>query len=63
MMTIVVTESARDDLRETLFFYRAPSRASEELSSSSSVASVISINGPSLATAAGTSPKPMCFWF
>jgi plasmid stabilization system protein ParE len=31
-MTIVVTESAKADLRETLNFYRAPSRASDELS-------------------------------
>jgi plasmid stabilization system protein ParE len=32
MMAIVLSESARSDLRETLSFYRAPSRASDALS-------------------------------
>jgi plasmid stabilization system protein ParE len=31
-MTIVVTDSARSDIREILAFFRAPSRASDELS-------------------------------
>lgn len=31
-MTILVTESAKNDLREILTFYRAPSSASDELS-------------------------------
>jgi hypothetical protein len=34
-MTIVVTESARADLQETLRFYPAPSRSSDVLSSAS----------------------------
>ncbi len=32
MMTIVLSESARSDLQETLTFYRAPSRAADVVS-------------------------------